>query len=406
MSDFPLIAPVRQHLTEQAIADPYTYTRTALDAHESIAQLAAGTSVAVGVGSRGIGCIQPVVRATLDALTARGAKPFLVPAMGSHGGGTADGQREVLHGYGLADLGAPIFSDMEAVQIGSTAAGMPVFFDRFAAEADAIMVINRIKPHTSFRAKWESGLMKMLAVGLGKRQGAATYHAWGIADAIPAAGEVVMATLPVLGGVAIVENGHHKPAVIEALTAAQLRTREPELLQEAWTHLPTIPLAPLDVLVLREIGKDISGTGMDLNVVGMWRRSGGPVEPAIARLAVLDLTANSHGNGIGVGYADVIPQALRDKIDWQATYTNCLTSANFNGAKVPITLPDMRSTIATALPSLGAADARMVIARNTLDLEQLWVSTALLDDVARAPQLECIGDPRPIQFDATGTLIL
>ena len=221
-----------------------------------------------------------------------------------------------------------------------------------------------------------------------------------------AAGEVVMATLPVLGGVAIVENGHHQPALIEALTADDLWTREPELLQEAWTHLPTIPLAPLDLLVLRAIGKDISGTGMDLNVVGMWRRSGGPVEPAIARLAVLDLTPNSHGNGIGVGYADVIPQALRDKIDWPATYTNCLTSANFNGAKVPITLPDVHSTIVTALPSLEPADARMVIARNTLDLEELWVSQALLTDVARAPQLEQIGDLRPLRFDAHGNLQL
>ena len=406
MSDFPLIAPVRQHLTEQVIGDPYAHTRAALEASPLPARLHTGMTVAVGVGSRGIGCIQPVVRATLDTLTAHGAKPFLVPAMGSHGGGTAAGQREVLHGYGLGDLGAPIHSDMEAVEIGRTGAGMPVFFDRFAAEADAVMVVNRVKPHTSFRAKWESGLMKMLAVGMGKRQGAATYHAWGIGDALPAAGEVVMATLPVLGGVAIVENGHHQPALIEALTADDLWTREPELLQEAWTHLPTIPLAPLDLLVLRAIGKDISGTGMDLNVVGMWRRSGGPVEPAIARLAVLDLTPNSHGNGIGVGYADVIPQALRDKIDWPATYTNCLTSANFNGAKVPITLPDVRSTIVTALPSLEPANARMVIARNTLDLEELWVSAALLADVAHAPQLEQIGDLRPMTFDAHGNLQL
>ncbi len=261
------------------------------------------------MGSRGIGCIQPVVSAVIDAIRARGAEPFLVPAMGSHGGGTAEGQREVLEGYGLGPktLGLPIESDMEAVQIGETPDGMPVFFDRFAAQADGILVVNRIKPHTSFRAQWESGLLKMLAVGLGKRQGAATYHAWGIADAFAAAATVIRAEMPVLGGVGIVENGHHQPAIIEALTADELTSREPALLAEAWRHFPRIPIESLDLLVLREIGKDISGTGMDLNVVGMWRRSGGPVAPAYERLAVLDLTPNSHGNGIGVGYADLIP---------------------------------------------------------------------------------------------------
>ena len=342
----------------------------------------------------------------IDAIRARGAEPFLVPAMGSHGGGTAEGQREVLEGYGLGPetLGVPIESDMEAVQIGETPIGMPVFFDRFAAQADGILVVNRIKPHTSFRAQWESGLLKMLAVGLGKRQGAATYHAWGIADAFAAAATVIRAEMPVLGGVGIVENGHHQPAIIEALTADELTSREPALLAEAWRHFPRIPIEPLDLLVLREIGKDISGTGMDLNVVGMWRRTGGPVAPAYERLAVLDLTPNSHGNGIGVGYADLIPQRLRDKIDWDATYMNCLTSANFNGAKTPITLADDRAVFETGLAGFDGPNARVVIAKNTLDLETLWVSEALLAEVETSETLSQSGPLQDILFDREGQL--
>jgi len=403
----PTFAPVRQVLTSDSIADIPAHVAAQLQQSPMLDTVQPGQRIAVGVGSRGIGCIQPVVSSLIDAIRARGGEPFLVPAMGSHGGGTAEGQREVLEGYGLgpATLGVPIESDMEAVQIGQTPDGMPVFFDRFAAHADGILVVNRIKPHTSFRARWESGLLKMLAVGLGKRQGAATYHTHGIADAFAAAAAVIRATMPVLGGIGIVENGHHQPAIIEALTADELETREPELLAEAWRHFPRIPIEALDLLVLREIGKDISGTGMDLNVVGMWRRTGGPVAPAYERLAVLDLTLNSHGNGIGVGYADLIPQRLRDKIDWQPTYMNCLTSANFNGAKTPITLADDRAVFETGLAGFDGPNARVVIAKNTLDLETLWVSEALLADVGTSEMLSQSGPLQDILFDGQGQLV-
>ncbi len=402
----PRFAPVKQELTSESIIDIPAHVTAQLQQSPILDPIQPGQRIAVGVGSRGIGCIQPVVAAVVDAIWARGAEPFLVPAMGSHGGGTAEGQQEVLEGYGLGPetLGIPIESDMEAVQIGETPKGMPVFFDRFAAHADGILVVNRIKPHTSFRARWESGLLKMLAVGLGKRQGAATYHAWGIADAFAAAATVIRAQMPVLGGVGIVENGHHQPAIIEALTSDELETREPELLAEAWRHFPRIPIESLDLLVLREIGKDISGTGMDLNVVGMWRRSGGVVKPAYKRLAVLDLTPNSHGNGIGVGYADLIPQRLRDKIDWDATYMNCLTSANFNGAKTPITLADDRAVFETGLAGFDGPSSRVVIAKNTLDLETLWVSEALLAEVETSETFSQTGPLQDILFDGQGQL--
>ncbi|MCB0131246.1 MAG: DUF2088 domain-containing protein [Caldilineaceae bacterium] len=407
MPTFPAMAPVRQHLTTQKIADPYTHVRTQLARSPLLNQVQPGMRIAVGVGSRGISAIHPTVTAVVDELKDRQAAPFLVPAMGSHGGGTAAGQHAVLVGYGLGEeaLGVPIHSDMEAVQIAATDGGMPVYFDRFAAEADGIIVVNRIKPHTSFRARWESGLMKMLAVGLGKRQGAATLHAWGIDRAFPQAARVILGTMPVLGGVGIVENGHHEPAEIAVLAATEMEEQEPALLETAWTHFPRIPLDQLDLLVLQQIGKDISGTGMDLNVVGMWRRSGGAVTPDYRRLAVLDLTPNSHGNGIGVGYADLIPQRLYDKIDWPATYTNCLTSANFNGAKAPITLPTDRDVLLAGLPGHEPELARIVIACNTLDLETFWVSAPLLDDVAKQPQLEQIGPVQPVQFDEAGNFI-
>jgi hypothetical protein len=283
---------------------------------------------------------------------------------------------------------------------------MPVYTDVNAAQADAIIVVNRIKPHTAFRNHWESGLMKMLSVGLGKERGAATIHGWGLRDAMPAAARVVLATLPVVAGIAIVENGQHQPAAIEVIPAGQIEGREPALLTLAWQHLPRIPLEPLDLLVLQEIGKDISGTGMDLNVVGMWRSTGGAPQPDFRAIAALDLTPNSHGNAIGVGYCDVIPQRLAAKIDRQVTYTNCITAGNFNGGKIPITLPTDQEVIASVLPRTNPAQARVVIAANTLDLALLWVSEALLPEVANHATLEQVGPPQPMAFDAMVQFLL
>lgn len=408
MTSLPAIAPVRQHLTTDQITDVPAHVRHQLAALPLAASIRPGMSVAVGVGSRGISCIGAVVTTLVEELVRLGARPYLVPAMGSHGGGTAEGQAEVLAGYGLGSdrLGVPIRSSMEALQIGATADGMPVYCDANALQADALIVVNRVKPHTAFRNRWESGLFKMLAVGLGKAQGAATLHRWGIGDAIPAAARLVIDKLPVVAGVAIVENGNHQPAIIEAIPAAAIERREPELLTAAWTHLPRIPLEPLDLLVLQEIGKDISGTGMDLNVVGMWRRSGGPVTPDFRTIVALDLTPNSHGNAVGIGYCDLIPARLAEKVDWPATYTNCLTAGNFNGGKQPITLPTDRDALVAALSHTDANQARLVIAANTLDLGLLWVSEALLGDLARYPMLEQIGPAQPLAFDDIGALTL
>jgi hypothetical protein len=402
------VAPVRQRVSTERVADISSEVRQGLHALPLHALVRPGARIAVAVGSRGISCLPTVVQTLLEELKALQAEPFLVPAMGSHGGGTAEGQRTVLEGYGLGSekLGVPILSSMETLQIGATPEGMPVYFDKHAAGAQGIIVVNRIKEHTAFKGRWESGLLKILSVGLGKAQGAAEIHTRGVQEAMPAAARLVLAKMPVLAGIGIVENGYHQPARIVVLPAAQLEAEEPTLLDLARRLTPKIPFETLDLLVVQEMGKDVSGTGMDLNVIGMWRRTGGPVVPQITTIAVLDLTENSHGNAIGVGHADLITHRLYDKIDLGATYTNCLTSHNLAGGKIPITLPTDRETIETALAGIVPEQARLAIVRNTLELDLLWASEALLSTVAQAPTLEQIGPLRPLNFDSKGNLML
>ncbi len=405
MSTLKLI-PVKQKVASEQVEDVAGAVRSGLASISPAERIRPGMSVAVAVGSRGISSIQEVVKTTVNALLALGARPFLVPAMGSHGGGTAQGQKEVLEGYGLGedDLGVPIRSSLDTVIVGETEAGMPVHFDANVAQADAIVVINRIKPHTSFRCRWESGLFKIIAVGLGKQRGAETIHAWGIEEAMPAAARLILARMPIVAGIGIVENGYHQAAQIAVLPAERIEAEEPALLETAKEYLPRIPLSPIDLMIVEEIGKNISGTGMDLNIVGMWRRNGGPIDPPIRRLAVLDLTPASHGNATGIGYADLIPERLREKVDWQATYMNCLTAGNYAGAKQPITLPNDQLLLATALASLDPQTAQVVYIRNTLDLETFWVSPGMLAQVAAHDNLTVVGEPQPVRFDEEGTL--
>jgi hypothetical protein len=401
------LIPVRQQVAAECVDDVAAAVRRGLAELPLQDRIQPGMSVVVAVGSRGISSIGEVVSTTVDALLALGAKPFLVPAMGSHGGGTAAGQKEVLEGYGLGEdaLGVPIRSSLETVVLGQTEAGMPVYFDANAAKADAIIAVNRIKPHTSFRCRWESGLFKIIAVGLGKQRGAEAIHAAGIEEAMPAAARLILARMPIVAGIGIVENGYHQAAHIAVLAAQEIEEAEPVLLETAKAYLPRVPLSPLDLMIVDEIGKNISGTGMDLNIVGMWRRNGGPVDPPIRRLAVLDLSEASHGNATGIGYADLIPERLRRKVDWQATYMNCLTAGNYAGAKQPITLPSDQAVLETGLAMLDPETARVVFIRNTLDLETFWVSPTLLPEVEAHPMLQVIGGEETVHFDAAGNLV-
>ncbi len=398
------LAPVRQSVSEQQVDNVSAAVWNGLNAVALSERVRPGMRVAVAVGSRGISCYREVVQAVVESLQAIGADPFLVPAMGSHGGGTAEGQHAVLVGYGMADLGVPIHSSLEVKQIGESD-GMPVYWDRHAAEADAVIPVNRVKAHTAFRADHESGLCKIMTIGLGKERGAATLHSHDAVTAIPRAAQVILKTMPVVAGVAIVENGRHAPAEIAVLPGEKIFQEEPPLLRQAKALQPSIPFDDLDMLVVQEMGKNISGTGMDTNIIGMWRRNGGPREPNFRVLAVLDLTPGSHGNASGVGLADLIPERLRAKIDWHATYTNCLTAGNFAAAKQPVTLPTDREIIETGLMGKDAAAARVVWIQNTLELETLWLSPALLEEAAEKPTLSKVGPAREVQFNAEGALL-
>ncbi len=398
------LAPVRQSVSEQQVENVSAAVWNGLNAVALSERVRPGMRVAVAVGSRGISCYKEVVQAVVETLQALGAEPFLVPAMGSHGGGTVEGQHAVLVGYGMADLGVPIHSSLEVKQIGE-AAGMPVFWDRHAAEADAVIPVNRVKAHTAFRADHESGLCKIMTIGLGKKRGAATLHAHDAVTAIPRAAQVVLKTMPVVAGVAIVENGRHEPAEITALAGERIFEEEPQLLRKAKALQPSIPFDDLDLLVVQEMGKNISGTGMDTNIIGMWRRNGGPREPNFRVLAVLDLTAGSHGNASGVGLADLIPERLRAKIDWPATYTNCLTAGNFAAAKQPVSLATDREVIETGLMGKDANSARIVWIQNTLELDTLWLSPALLKEAGDIPSLTLVGTAQSIQFTEDGALL-
>ena len=400
------VTPVRQQVSSEQVADIAAEVSAGLEALPLRERVQPGMRVAVAVGSRGIACLTTVVETVLTALRELEARPFLVPAMGSHGGGTAEGQRAVLEGYGFHpdSTGVPIRSDIEAIQIGVTPEGIRVYFDRHAASADAIIAVNRIKEHTAFKGRWESGLLKILAVGLGKARGAGEIHNQGLPEAMPAVARFILEKMPVIAGIGIVENGYHQPARIVVLAAERIEAEEPALLALARQLTPKIPFEPLDLLVVKEMGKDISGTGMDLNVIGMWRRSGGPVVPRIKTIAVLDLTDNSYGNAIGVGHADLIAQRLRDKIDRAATELNCLTSHNLAGGKIPITLATDREVISAGLTGIPAEQARVLFIGNTLDLELMWASTALLPDVAASPALTATGPGQPLPLTASGEL--
>jgi hypothetical protein len=402
----PRVARVRQRFAGERITDVEGAVRGAVRG-AGIADRVAGRRIAVTVGSRGIGELPAIVRAIVAELSAEGAAPFVVPAMGSHGGATAAGQQEVLEGYGVTPdaVGAPIAATMDVVEVGRTPGGVPVYMDRNAYEADGVLVFGRVKAHTAFKAPIESGLCKMLAVGLGKQRGAETLHAAGLAQTIPAAAAVGLATGKVVLGLAVVENAADEPFRIAAAAPDRFHETDRELLQVSNGLLPHIPFEHLDVLVVDWIGKNLSGSGMDPNVIGMWRRLGGERRPDYRRIVVRDVTPESHGNAIGIGWADFTTRRLVDAIDHGAMYMNCLTANAPDLARIPLTMASDREAIEAAIKTSSAAGAvRLARVHSTLRLEELYVSEALLDEVAANPALDVVEGPAPLEFDTAGRL--
>ena len=340
----------------------------------------------------------------------RGCAPFVFPAMGSHGGATAEGQAEVLRQYGVTEqgVGAPIRASMDTVVLGEVG-GVPVFFDRLAAtEADAILPVNRVKPHTDFHADIESGLMKMIAIGMGKQRGADTFHARGFDEfgrLVPAVARLSLSRLPIVGGIALVENGLGRLARIEAVPAPRIEERERELLVLARRLMGRLPGRAVDVLVIDRLGKDISGIGADSNVINRYYTGRLPFPPAIQRIVVRGLTAATEGNASGLGQADVALRAAVDAVDPAVTYMNCITAKTPEGARLPLTVEHDRQALHVALACcvrLEPGRARLMRIADTKHVDEMWLSEALLEEVGAEEPLRILDGPRPIAFAPSG----
>ncbi|MEW6333172.1 MAG: lactate racemase domain-containing protein [Thermodesulfobacteriota bacterium] len=374
-----------------------------------------GQRIALTGGSRGIANIALVLKSASAFVKSLGARPFIFPAMGSHGGATAEGQTAMLAHYDVTEAvtGAPVLSSMDVVEISRTVDGVPVFIDQCAFEADGIIVVNRIKPHTKFKAPIESGLMKMMAIGMGKQQGADYYHKAAIQYTFPKiivdAGREVLKKAPVLCGLGLVENGYDQTAAIAALLPEELEEREKELLAKAKEMMPRLPFNEIDLLIIDEMGKDISGTGIDPNVTGRNRDILGvfPHPVHVKRLFVRDLTPSSGGNANGIGFADLTTRRLVDKIDRASTYMNCVTAISLEKAAIPMYFETDRECVEVALGSVGLIPprtSRIIRIKNTLQLDELEVSQVYGAEIDSRTDLEILEGPRPLAFDGRGNL--
>ncbi len=373
-----------------------------------------GQSVAITAGSRGIANIVTILKATVDHLKTLGAVPFIVPAMGSHGGGTVAGQREVLVGLGVTEesVGAQIRGTMDTVVVAETAFGIPVHFDRFAFDADHVLVVNRIKPHTRFVGPIESGLHKMMLIGLGNHAGAKVYHGGIMAHSFPemidSIAEVVLQKCGIIGGLAILENAIDETGHLEAVPPEHFAKREPELLKMATAWLPALPFNQADLLIVDQIGKNISGAGMDANVVGRKYNDHGATADDVAscvRIFIRSLTAQTHGNGTGIGMAEFTTQRCVDQIDSRKTRTNCITANHPEAAMIPIVFDNDAEAVEAALQTIGMVEpqhARVIQISDTLHLSRTRVSEAYFPLVEQCDHLELVGTPYDFPVDALG----
>ena len=412
---FPRMLPVRQKFEAPQVPDVAAATRSALEPLRS--RITPGMTIAVTAGSRGIHDKPEVLRATGEWLRSVGAEPFIVPAMGSHGGATAEGQVEMLRSLHVTEdsVDLPIRATMDTVELGRLPDGPVVHLDANAARADGIIAINRVKAHTDFQGEVESGLAKILAIGLGKQRGAEGIHRFGprnLAVWVPRVARRILDSGAVLGGLAIVENAFDRAAGITLLEPDDIGgPGESRLLEQAKALMAGIPFDDLDVAVVDVMGKDISGAGMDTNVIGrmMIRGSQEFERPRIANIAVLDVTDSSHGNAIGVGLADFIPFRILEKIDLRSAYVNAMTSGlgGPQRGQIPMAMPTDRSAVAAALLTCGRADlerARVVRVRSTLDLEHLLVSESLRELVEADDRLSVSGEPVQMAFGDDGRI--
>lgn len=420
-SAFPRMIPVRQNFPAPPPVDIPAALRSEFKTQGVLERLKPGMRVAVAVGSRGITNLKEIVSEVLANLKASGAQPFIIPAMGSHGGATPEGQAELLQEYGVTEerMKVPIKASMEVERLGATAEGIDVFCSVEALRADGIVVVNRVKPHTDFGGKIGSGLLKMMVIGLGKRTGAANFHTSncrvGYEQAIRSVARVVLRSAPILCGVGIVENQFHQTARLAVLKPDEIERREEELFAEAKRLMPRLPFEDIDLLIVDRIGKNITGAGMDPNIIGRgvhgysaFLGEKSLTGPTIRRIFARDLTPETHGNGIGIGFADFTTTRLVKSMDKQVTYLNALTALTPNGAKIPIHFDTDREVLTQALASLALKDvrqAKVVRIADTLSLEHLEISDAYAELIPQNKILEALGCAEEIAFDAAGNLL-
>jgi len=418
VGDIPLFFSVRQTFDRPRVEDVTAAVRGELETILPAGSIAADARIGVTVGSRGIRAIATMVRAAVDFLKGRGARPFIIPAMGSHGGASAEGQRQLIARYGVTEeaMGCPIRAEMETLSLGRDAAGIEARIAEAAWQSDGILLMNRVKPHTDYRGPIESGLTKMCAIGLGKYDGAREIHRHlftvGLGEAIRGVAERLMATGRILGGVAILENAYHETARIVGVPAEGLFETEARLLVEARRLMGRLPLEEIDVLVCDRLGKNISGAGLDTNVIGRSVYGYMPGQPwcddmpRILRIAVMDVSDESDGNAVGMGLVDFVPERFAKRVDHDVTRLNALTSCSPTAAKTPVVFPDDRGAILAAIQTspIRPEGPRVVYLRDTLELEHVLVSEACRPLVESREGIEIVSGPAPLRFDEGGRL--
>lgn len=406
----PLFYSVQYKISREEIGSVAEAVIDALKRPGTLDRIMPGQRVAITAGSREISHLSEIIATLVSELKRKGAKPFIVPAMGSHGGATAEGQRQMIAQFGITEeaMGVPILSSMETLEIAITDSGIPVHVDKQALQADHIVPVGRIKPHTDFKGPYESGLMKMLAIGLGKQHGASICHKLGMpamSGNVSRIGQKIIETLSIPFGIGIIENAFHGTWKIAAIPGERIAAEEPALLQEAKALVPVVPFEKIDILVCEEMGKDISGTGMDSNVIGR-SASLGISKPFAERIGVFALTEKSHGNANGMGLADAITRRFFNTVDLDQTYPNAITSAETTAVKIPAIMGSDEQCVQFLIKTCtgcGPAGLRMVWIRNTLSLDAFHISEGLLDEARQHPDMQAGSQPHTAVFDHSGT---
>ncbi|MEE3716814.1 lactate racemase domain-containing protein [Tumidithrix elongata RA019] len=414
--DYPRMFRMSQRFEDRILTDIPETIRKEIDRLNPSELIRPNQSVAVAVGSRGIDNHGLIVKSVIDELLALDAKPFIVTAMGSHGGATDEGQAAILAGYGITEetMGVPVRSSMDVIQIGTTDFGMPVFFGRIASEADHIVLVNRIKPHTRFAGEIESGMLKMMAIGLGKRIGAETYHRnfvhYSFDRVVRSVYKIVMQEMPIAFGIGIIENGYQQTAEIKAIGRDNIEQEERELLRMSRAWCPKLPFDDVDLLIIDEIGKDISGAGMDTSVTGLKKIFCPELVhslPRVNKIFVRDLSKGTGGNAMGLGLADFTTKRLVDKIDFNSFYTNALTAQNLRGAKIPMFFKTDKEVLDAAFKSFGLIEprnAKILWIKNTLQISEVEASISYRDRARTRPDITLLSEPRFLEFLPDGNL--